>query len=61
MNTYKNKKTPLDKLKVKLNDIKFSSPVKPSTPVNLKELKRLAEEVKKTFSDEDLARFESPC
>ena len=53
------KKTPAEKLQEKLIRIEFiSAPSEiKKKQFNTKEFKKIDQEVKKTFSDEDLARF----
>jgi hypothetical protein len=59
----KNKKqTPFEMIKDRVETMNFSTTVNKSTKrLDFEKLKKLAEDVRKTFSDEDLKRFEPQC
>jgi len=59
----KNKKqSPLEMIKDRVETMNFSTSVNKSTKrLDFEKLKKLAEDVRKTFSDEDLKRFQPQC
>jgi hypothetical protein len=59
----KNKKqTPFEMIKDRVETMNFSTTVNKSTKrLDFEKLKKLAEDVRKTFSDEDLKRFQPQC
>ncbi len=56
------KQSSLEIIKEKVEAMSFSSTVNKSTKrLDFEKLKKLAEDVRKTFSDEDLKRFQPQC